>query len=106
MIGAGKASAAMARAVEDQWPHPLEGLVVTRYGYGEACKKIEIVEAAHPVPDEKGRAAARPHPRQGEGTDRGRPRAVPDLRRRLGAAGAARARPHAGRQAGRSIARC
>ena len=59
VIGAGKASAAMARAVEDQWPHPLEGLVVTRYGYGEACKKIEIVEAAHPVPDEKGRAAAR-----------------------------------------------
>jgi glycerate 2-kinase len=59
VIGAGKASAAMARAVEDQWPHPLEGLVVTRYGYGEACRKIEIVEAAHPVPDEKGRAAAR-----------------------------------------------
>ncbi len=58
VIGAGKASAAMARAVEDQWPHPLEGLVVTRYGYGEACKRIEIVEAAHPVPDEKGRAAA------------------------------------------------
>jgi glycerate 2-kinase len=58
VIGAGKASAAMARAVEDQWPHPLEGLVVTRYGYGEACQKIEIVEAAHPVPDEKGRAAA------------------------------------------------
>lgn len=58
VIGAGKASAAMARAVEDQWPHLLEGLVVTRYGYGETCKRIEIVEAAHPVPDEKGRAAA------------------------------------------------
>ncbi|HEY6716675.1 MAG TPA: glycerate-2-kinase family protein, partial [Reyranella sp.] len=58
VVGAGKASAAMARAVEERWPHPLEGLVVTRYGYGEACKKIEIVEAAHPVPDEKGRAAA------------------------------------------------
>jgi glycerate 2-kinase len=58
VIGAGKASAAMARALEDQWPHPLEGLVVTRYGYGEVCKRIEIVEAAHPVPDEKGRAAA------------------------------------------------
>jgi hydroxypyruvate reductase len=58
VIGAGKASAAMARAVEDRWPHPLEGLVATRYGYGEACKRIEIVEAAHPVPDEKGRAAA------------------------------------------------
>jgi len=58
VIGAGKASAAMARAVEDHWHHPIEGLVVTRYGYGEACKQIEIVEAAHPVPDEKGRAAA------------------------------------------------
>lgn len=58
VIGAGKASAAMAKAVEDQWPHPLEGLVVTRYGYGEACKRIEIVEAAHPVPDTKGRETA------------------------------------------------
>jgi len=58
VIGAGKASAAMARALEDRWHHPLEGLVVTRYGYGEACTRIEIVEAAHPVPDEKGRAAA------------------------------------------------
>ena len=58
VIGAGKASAAMARAVEDRWTHPLEGLVVTRYGYGETCQRIEIVEAAHPVPDEKGRAAA------------------------------------------------
>ena len=58
VIGAGKASAAMARALEDRWPHPLEGLVITRYGYGETCKRIEIVEAAHPVPDEKGRAAA------------------------------------------------
>lgn len=58
VIGAGKASAAMARAVEERWSHPLEGLVVTRYGYGETCQRIEIVEAAHPVPDEKGRAAA------------------------------------------------
>ena len=58
VVGAGKASAAMARAVEDHWQHPLEGLVVTRYGYGEACKRIDIVEAAHPVPDEKGSAAA------------------------------------------------
>ena len=58
VVGAGKASAAMARALEDRWYHPLQGLVVTRYGYGDDCKKIEIVEAAHPVPDEKGRAAA------------------------------------------------
>src|SRR5262245_40941258 len=58
VVGAGKASAAMARAVEEQWPHPMDGLVVTRYGYGDSCRRIEIVEAAHPVPDDKGRAAA------------------------------------------------
>ncbi|HMC16027.1 MAG TPA: glycerate kinase [Albitalea sp.] len=54
VIGAGKASAAMARALEDHWDGPLEGLVVTRYGYAVPCKRIEIVEAAHPVPDEAG----------------------------------------------------
>ncbi|MEY4751021.1 MAG: hypothetical protein RIQ60_3235 [Pseudomonadota bacterium] len=59
VIGAGKASAAMARAVEDHWPGPLDGLVVTRYGYGVPCERIEIVEAAHPVPDAAGEAAAR-----------------------------------------------
>src|SRR5205085_12021996 len=53
------ASAAMARAVEDHWQGPLSGLVVTRYGYGVACKSIEIVEAAHPVPDAAGEVAAR-----------------------------------------------
>ena len=58
VVGAGKASAAMAKALEDRWPHPLEGLIVTRYGYSEPCKRIEIVEAAHPVPDAKGSAAA------------------------------------------------
>jgi hydroxypyruvate reductase len=59
VIGAGKASAAMARAVEDNWPGELSGLVVTRYGYGVPCRHIEIVEAAHPVPDAAGLAAAR-----------------------------------------------
>jgi hydroxypyruvate reductase len=59
VIGAGKASAQMARAFEDAWDGPLSGLVVTRYGYGEACQRIEIVEAAHPVPDEAGFLAAR-----------------------------------------------
>ena len=59
VIGAGKASAAMARAVEDSWPSPLEGLVVTRYGYAVPCKHIEIVEAAHPVPDQAGESASR-----------------------------------------------
>ena len=58
VIGAGKASAAMARAVEEHWPGPLEGLVVTRYGHGVPCRRIEIVEAAHPVPDAAGRDAA------------------------------------------------
>ncbi len=58
VIGAGKASAAMARAVEDHWSGPLSGLVVTRYGYGVPCQRIEIVEAAHPVPDAAGLAAA------------------------------------------------
>jgi len=58
VIGAGKASAAMAQAVEQHWPGPLSGLVVTRYGYGVPCERIEIVEAAHPVPDQAGMAAA------------------------------------------------
>ncbi|HEY1150047.1 MAG TPA: glycerate kinase [Pseudoduganella sp.] len=59
VIGAGKASAAMAQAVERNWDGPLSGLVVTRYGYAVPCERIEIVEAAHPVPDEAGLAAAR-----------------------------------------------
>ncbi|MGE8158890.1 glycerate kinase type-2 family protein [Paraburkholderia sp. NPDC080076] len=58
VVGAGKASAAMARAVEDHWTGRLEGLIVTRYGYAVPCEHIEIVEAAHPVPDENGLAAA------------------------------------------------
>mgnify|MGYP001827876128 CR=1 FL=1 len=59
VIGAGKASAAMARAVERHWKGPLGGLVVTRYGYKVDCESIEIIEAAHPVPDEAGLQAAR-----------------------------------------------
>ncbi len=58
VIGAGKASAAMARAVEDHWPGPLSGLVVTRYGYAVPCQRIDIVESAHPVPDMAGLRAA------------------------------------------------
>ena len=53
VIGAGKASARMAEAVESVWG-PCEGLVITRYGYARPCKGIEIVEAAHPVPDQAG----------------------------------------------------
>lgn len=59
VVGAGKASAAMARAVERNRDGPIEGLVVTRYGYAVPTACIEIVEAAHPVPDAAGREAAR-----------------------------------------------
>ena len=58
VIGAGKASAAMALALEAHWPGPLEGLVVTRYGYQQPCQRIEIVQASHPVPDAAGLAAS------------------------------------------------
>lgn len=58
VVGAGKASAAMALAVEQHWQAPLSGLVITRYGHGAPCGKIEIVEASHPVPDANGRDAA------------------------------------------------
>ena len=59
VLGAGKAAAAMAKAVEDNWPGPLSGLVVTRYGHGLPCQRIEVVEASHPVPDAAGQQAAR-----------------------------------------------
>ena len=58
VLGAGKAAASMAKAVEDHWNGPLEGLVVTRYGHSVPCQQIEVVEAAHPVPDQAGRDAA------------------------------------------------
>ena len=62
VVGAGKASAAMAAAFEAAWEAagrgPLEGIVVTRYGHAHPCRSIEIVEAAHPVPDDHGAAAA------------------------------------------------
>ncbi len=62
VIGAGKASAAMAQVVERHWagdPSRLSGLVVTRYGYAVPCERITVLEAAHPVPDEAGLDAAR-----------------------------------------------
>lgn len=58
VLGAGKASAAMARAVEETWSGPLEGVVVTPYGHSVPCEHVEIVEAGHPVPDEAGHHAA------------------------------------------------
>jgi hydroxypyruvate reductase len=62
VVGAGKAAAAMARAVEAHWPadRPLTGLVVTRYGHGVGrLERIEVIEASHPVPDAAGQEAAR-----------------------------------------------
>jgi glycerate 2-kinase len=59
VLGAGKAAAAMAQVVERQMPGALEGLVVTRYGHAVPCAHIEVVEAAHPVPDAAGERAAR-----------------------------------------------
>lgn len=58
VVGAGKASAAMAKAFEDVWDGDLTGLVVTRYEYGVECSRIEILESAHPVPDAAGLNAA------------------------------------------------
>src|SRR3569623_3413049 len=59
VVGAGKASAQMAAAFERLWDGPLTGLVVTRYGYSAPTRQIDIVEAAHPVPDEASYLAAR-----------------------------------------------
>lgn len=57
VVGAGKASAAMAQAVERHWEGALSGLVITRYGFGVPCEQIEIVEASHPIPDKAGATA-------------------------------------------------
>ena len=61
VIGAGKAAAAMALAVEQHWPAnaPLEGTVITRYGHGLPTTRIKVVEAGHPLPDAAGETAAR-----------------------------------------------
>jgi len=58
VIGAGKGSAQMAAALESCWDGPLEGVVVTRYGFGAPCRHIEIIEASHPVPDAAGLVAS------------------------------------------------
>ena len=59
IVGAGKAAASMALELEKHWAKPLEGVVIVPYGHSADCKSIEIIEAAHPVPDEAGLAAAR-----------------------------------------------
>ncbi|MGI1661574.1 glycerate kinase type-2 family protein [Palleronia sp. KMU-117] len=58
VIGAGKGAAQMAAAFEDLWGDPVEGVVVTRYGYGAPCRHIRVIEAAHPVPDAAGLQAS------------------------------------------------
>jgi glycerate 2-kinase len=58
VVGAGKGVAQLARAFEAVWPGPIEGTVVTRYGYGTPCSRIEVLEASHPVPDLNGLAAS------------------------------------------------
>lgn len=58
VIGAGKGAAAMAKTFEKHWEGPIRGMVVTRYEHGEACKHIDVIEAAHPIPDEQGTHAA------------------------------------------------
>ncbi|ASY65435.1 D-glycerate 2-kinase (plasmid) [Sinorhizobium sojae CCBAU 05684] len=59
VVGAGKGAAQMARAFERLWDGPLSGVVVTRYGFGVRCERIEVLEAAHPLPDENGLTASR-----------------------------------------------
>jgi len=59
VVGAGKASAQMAAALETLWDGPIEGVVVTRYGFSAPCQQIEIIEASHPVPDAAGLIASR-----------------------------------------------
>ena len=87
----GQGAAAMARAVEDHWRGRLTGLVVTRYGHAAPCERIEVVEAAHPVPDAAGRRAAHASCDWSRGLSRRRSGALPDLGRRLGAARSAAA---------------
>ncbi len=58
VIGAGKGAAQMAQAFERVWKGPIEGVVVTRYGFGALCERIEVLESSHPVPDAAGLVAA------------------------------------------------
>ncbi len=74
VVGAGKAAASMARAVEDAWPThapPPEGVVVTRYAHGLPLSHIECIEASHPVPDAAGQDAARRIRRYAEALGKG-----------------------------------
>lgn len=70
VIGAGKGSAMMAHELEKRWPGELEGIVVTRYGHAVPCQNIEIIEAAHPLPDDNSVRAAQRIMEQVSGLDR------------------------------------
>ena len=59
LVGAGKASGAMAKTFEKFWPYPLEGIIVVPYGHKVECDHVEIIEAAHPIPDQSGQLAAK-----------------------------------------------
>jgi hydroxypyruvate reductase len=59
VVAIGKAAASMAKAVEDHWTGPLSGVAITRYGHGLPCRRIDVVEAGHPLPDGSGLAGAR-----------------------------------------------
>jgi glycerate 2-kinase len=59
VVGAGKAAASMAAALEENWTGPMTGLVVTRYGHRASTQQIEVMEAGHPTPDSAGETAAR-----------------------------------------------
>ncbi len=59
VVGAGKAAASMASVLESEWKGPLEGCVIVPYGHGVACESINVIEAAHPIPDEAGIVATK-----------------------------------------------
>ena len=59
VVGCGKGAAQMAQAFERVWKGPIEGAVVTRYGFGAACERIEVLESSHPVPDAAGLIASK-----------------------------------------------
>ena len=108
VVGAGKAAAAMAAAVEAHWPadSPLDGLVITRYGHGLPTKRIRVIEAGHPVPDAAGEKAAQEILDRASALDAGRPAAGAGLGRRLEPAVAARRRHRDGRPEGSSRGSC
>ncbi len=90
MVGGGKSAAVMAAALEDAWPDvALEGTVVTRYGHAVPTRRIEVIEASHPVPDASSERGALRLLERVRGPEHGRSGDRADVRRRLGPAGGA-----------------